>query len=63
MKRSAEELRSIADTAETQSINVQSFLKNVKKYTELTELPPALLFEFVEKIVVHAPDRSSGPRR
>ena len=42
---------------------VQSFLlKIVKKYTQPTELTPALLREFVEKIVVHAPDKSSGHR-
>ena len=43
-------------------MNVQSFLKVVKKYTEPTELTPMLLREFVEKIVVHAPDKSSGHR-
>ena len=37
-------------------------LKIVKKYTEPTELTPALLREFVEKVVVHAPDKSSGHR-
>ena len=48
--------------AQTQAVNVQSFLKIVKKYTQPTELTPALLREFVEKIVVHAPDKSSGHR-
>ena len=62
LKQSAEELHSIVTTAETQSINVQSFLKIVKKYTEPTELTSALLREFVEKIIVHAPDKSSGHR-
>ena len=49
-------------TAQTQAVNVQSFLNIVKKYTQPTELTPALLREFVEKIVVHAPDKSSGHR-
>ena len=69
LKQSAEELREIVASAEAQAIeldaqavNVQSFLKIVKKYTEPTELTPALLREFVEKIVVHAPDKSSGHR-
>lgn len=31
-------------------------------YTEPTELTPALLLEFVDKIIVHAPDKSSGHR-
>ena len=42
--------------------NVKSFLKIVKKYTEPTELTPQLLHEFVEKIVVHEADKSSGHR-
>ena len=49
-------------TAQTQAVNIQSFLNIVKKYTQPTELTPVLLREFVEKIVVHAPDKSSGHR-
>lgn len=59
---SVAELRSIVEEAEAQEVNIQSFLKIVKKYTEPTELTPALVHEFVEKIVVHAPDKSSGHR-
>ncbi|MGN1305994.1 MAG: DUF4368 domain-containing protein [Oscillospiraceae bacterium] len=33
-----------------------------KKYTELTELSTEILHDFIQKIVVHAPDRSSGKR-
>lgn len=62
LKQSAEELRSAVTETEAQVINVQNFLKIVKKYTEPTELTPALLREFVEKVVVHAPDKSSGHR-
>jgi len=62
LKQSVEELRNVVATAETQTVNIKSFLKIVKKYTEPTELTPALLREFVEKVVVHAPDKSSGHR-
>ena len=62
LKQSVETLRAIVNAAETQAVNIQSFLKIVKKYTEPTELTPALLREFVEKVVVHAPDKSSGHR-
>lgn len=41
---------------------MDSFLKIVRKYTQPTELTPALLREFVEKVVVYAPDKSSGHR-
>ena len=56
------ELRGIISDAERETVNVQSFLKVVRKYTEPTELTPLLLREFVEKTVVHAPDKSSGHR-
>ena len=62
LKQSTEELREMVAATEAQAVNVQSFLKIVKKYTEPTELTPALLREFVEKVVVHAPDKSSGHR-
>ena len=62
MYLSTESLRTLVHSAEAEKVNIQSFLKIVKKYTEPTELTPLLLHEFVEKIVVHAPDKSSGHR-
>lgn len=62
LQQSVESLSRIVDTVETQSVNISSFLKIVKKYTEPTELTPQLLHEFVEKIVVHEADKSSGHR-
>ena len=62
LKQAVEKLQTVLDAAEAQSVNMRSFLKIVKKYTEPTELTPALLREFVEKSVVHAPDKSSGHR-
>lgn len=48
--------------AEKQSVNVDRFLSIVKKYTNLTELTPEILHESVDRIIVHAPDKSSGRR-
>lgn len=62
LKQTVSELRTTVESAEEQAVNLQSFLKIVRKYTEPTELTPALLREFVEKIVVHAPDKSTGYR-
>ena len=41
---------------------MKRFLAVVKKYTDLTELTPEILHEFVDRIIVHAPDKSSGHR-
>jgi len=38
---------------------VERFLSIVRKYTEIPELTPHILHEFVEKIVVHA---ATNPR-
>ena len=47
---------------EKKSVDVKRFLAVMKKYTDLTELPPEILHEFVDRIIVHAPDKSSGRR-
>ena len=43
-------------------MNLDRFLDIVKKYTEIEKLTPTILNEFVEKIIVHAPDKSTGKR-
>ena len=45
---------------EKKAIDVSLFLATIKKYTEIQELSPAILNEFIEKILVHAPDKLSG---
>ena len=35
----------------------------VRKYTDIQELTPTLLNEFISKIIIHAPDKSSGKRK
>jgi hypothetical protein len=42
--------------------NVGKFLAIVRRYTDIQELTPTLLREFVDRIVVYEPDRSSGRR-
>lgn len=62
MKQSVKSLSAIVEASEAQAVNIKSFLKIVKKHTEPTELTPQLLHEFVDKIVVHEADKSSGHR-
>lgn len=50
------------ETEERESINAGRFLAIVKRYTDLTVLTPEILREFIDKIIVHAPDKSSGKR-
>ena len=62
LKQSVESLIATVEAAEVQSVNVNSFMKLVKKYTEPTELTPEMLHAFVDKIIVHEPDKSTGKR-
>ena len=45
-----------------QSVNVKSFLSTVKKYTEIPELTSEIVHEFIDRIIVHEADKSSGKR-
>lgn len=59
---STDQLREVVEASERQTVNMDSFLKIVRKYTVPDKLFPELLNALVEKIVVHAPDKSSGHR-
>ena len=39
--------------------NFSDFIQLVRKYTHISVLTPEIMHELVEKIVVHAPDKSS----
>lgn len=43
--------------------NTERFLSLIRSYTEIEELSPTILHDFIEKIVIHAPDKSSGKRK
>ena len=62
LKAKASELTAFIETAEQKCADVNSFIKVVQKYEHITELTPEIMHELIEKIVVHAPDKSSGHR-
>ena len=62
LQTEADEIQSELQQEEKKSVDVKRFLTIVKKYTDLTELTPEILREFIDKIIVHAPDKSSGRR-
>ena len=47
---------------EVDSNKADKFINIVKKYMDFTELTAPMLHEFVEKILVHESDKSSGER-
>ena len=69
MKKEQDELEQTlaSDQASLDQFNedtdrADKFLALAKKYTDFSELTAPMINEFVEKIVVHAPDRSTGER-
>jgi len=62
LEASTAELREKVEACKQQKVNVKSFLKLVKSYTEPEQLTPEILHMFVEKIIVHNSDWSSGHR-
>lgn len=62
LEKSRQEMQTVIDNCEAQKVNIDSFLKLVHKYTVPDRLFPELLNAFVEKIMVHEADKSSGHR-
>ena len=55
--------REAVETFEQDKADFDSFAAIVQKYVGIRELTPTIVNEFVKKIIVHAPDKSSGHRR
>jgi DNA invertase Pin-like site-specific DNA recombinase len=62
LEQSIIKLQSELDSFTADSAKVDKFINLVKKYTDFSELTPQMLIEFIEKIVVHDSDYSSGER-
>ena len=62
LKKDVAELTAFIETAEQRASDVKSFLTAVRKNEHITVLTPEIVHELIEKIVIHAPDKSSGHR-
>lgn len=50
------------DRISQETVNAEKFLALVKKYTDFSELSPAMINEFVEKILVHQAEGKGASR-
>ncbi len=57
------ELQEILMKAKEQSDNVNRFMRFIRKYTEITELTPEIVREFIEKVIVHEKQKSDSGKR
>ena len=62
LKAAVPEMQAYLETETDKAVNLQQFIRKVKKITELKALTPELIHEFVEKIVVYAPKYLDGKR-
>ncbi len=63
VKRRIAELENLIENGEEQLKDLKQLLANVRKYTDPEELTAEMLNDLVDKILVHAPDKSSGHRK
>lgn len=54
--------RSSSINQKEQTLNVDSFLKVIRKYTDITELTAEIIRSFVERIDVYKPEKVPGTR-
>jgi DNA invertase Pin-like site-specific DNA recombinase len=57
-----QDLQSKIDGFNAESIKTDKFIQLVKRYTNFTELTTPMLNEFVEKVIVHEADKTTGER-
>lgn len=50
------------DAFDADTARVDQFLALTRKYTDFSVLTTPMIYEFVDKILVHAPDKSTGDR-
>ena len=62
LKEEAKSLTAFIETKEQKSEDITQFVSIVRKYEHITELTPELMHELIERIEIHAPDKSSGHR-
>ncbi|MEA4942191.1 MAG: recombinase family protein [Oscillibacter sp.] len=56
------ELKADLESKETKAVKLTEFLKLVRTYTEIPELTATILNQFIEKILVYAPEKIDGKR-
>lgn len=53
LKQKIQHLKKVVDEEKRHEMNADGFLQMVRKYTDIQELTPEILHEFIDKIIVH----------
>ncbi|NBI66273.1 DUF4368 domain-containing protein [Pseudoflavonifractor sp. 60] len=62
LRQAVTEAESALNSFEQDTANVERFLALAKKYTDFSELTTPMINEFIEKIIVYAPEKIDGDR-
>jgi hypothetical protein len=62
LRQELAELQAQVDNYTADSIRADSFIELVHRHTEFDVLTPVLLNEFIDKVIIHEGDKSSGKR-
>ena len=62
LKQTVSELSEVISDTEQKTSHISKFVEIVRKFEHIEELTPDIIHEMIEKIVVYAPDKSSGHR-
>lgn len=63
IKEEITNIQNLINEGEQERYDLNKLLKNVRKYTDPEELTAEMVNELIDKIIVHAPDKSSGHRK
>ena len=63
LTESIAKLQAEIESYDADSTRAERFIEIVKRYTDFTELTTPMIHEFVDRIVIHEADKSSGQRR
>lgn len=55
-------LKQMLDAAKEKNLNIERFLKIVRKYTEFSDLSGEIIRDFIEKIIVYKTEKVDGVR-
>lgn len=63
LKKRVSELESEFNAVEERGADVEKFVKIVRQYTDFTELTYENVHEFIERILIHEPDKETNTRK
>jgi len=62
LEKQTAEMKAALEQFDSDSLRADKFLELAKRYTDFSELTAPMITEFVEKVIVHDADKSSGKR-